>query len=206
MLVVLINFTSENNRYYLYQNMIKILNQNKNEMEVIKSCWTGEDFSNDLGIQKHLKELYEYLIERIAKSTSKIDPQLIEETHFTIKCPECSNEATLLVPKNIEKLLKMMHAVNTREARFVCCIAFAGPGGDVHVFHGSVIGYIGTEAKGRYGFGYDPVFYPAGSDRTFAEMGDSEKDAISHRGRALEAFKKFIRQWIFRESHRNETI
>lgn len=108
--------------------------------------------------------------------------------------------------KNIEKLLQMMHAVNTREARFVCCIAFAVPGGNVQVFYGSVDGYIGTEAKGPHGFGYDPVFYPVGSDRTFAEMGDSEKDAISHRGRALEAFKEFVGQWICRASHGKERI
>lgn len=107
MLIVLINFTSENNRYYLYQNMIKILGKNKDEMEIIKSFWSGEEFSNISHIKDNLKIIYEYLIKKIAKSTSKLDQQLIEETRFTIKCPECSNEAILFVPKNIEKLLSI---------------------------------------------------------------------------------------------------
>jgi XTP/dITP diphosphohydrolase len=98
--------------------------------------------------------------------------------------------------KNIDKLMQVMRAIDKRGARFVCCIALALPDSKVHVFHGYIEGYIGKEPRGSHGFGYDPVFYPAGSDRTFAEMHDEEKDAMSHRGRALMAFKGFIQQWI----------
>jgi XTP/dITP diphosphohydrolase len=101
--------------------------------------------------------------------------------------------------KNIEKLLRVMHDINKRDARFVCCIAFAVPDEETAVFYGYVNGYIGKEPRGYQGFGYDPVFYPMGLDRTFAEMRDEEKDAISHRGRALDAFRKFIQQWICRK-------
>ena len=89
--------------------------------------------------------------------------------------------------ENIEKLLNELRSVegDRRGARFVCCLAFASPGGDVKTFWGTVRGRIGTESRGDNGFGYDPVFYPEGSLRTFAEMSDAEKDAISHRGRAL---------------------
>jgi XTP/dITP diphosphohydrolase len=108
--------------------------------------------------------------------------------------------------KNVEKLLQVMQAFDKREARFVCCIAFAVSAGEVNVFHGYINGYIGREPKGSYGFGYDPVFYPSGSQRTFAEMPDEEKDAISHRGQALAAFKRFIGQWIASAPHdRKET-
>ena len=103
--------------------------------------------------------------------------------------------------KNIEKLLRVMHFIEKRDARFVCCIAFAVPGGEVRIFHGYIQGSIGKEPRGSQGFGYDPVFYPMGSDRTFAEMRDEEKDALSHRGRALMAFKSFIQQWIPGENH-----
>ena len=103
--------------------------------------------------------------------------------------------------KNIVKLLQEMHAVDKKDARFVCCIAFAVPDNKVHIFHGYIEGFIGKEPRGSHGFGYDPVFYPTGSDRTFAEMHDAEKDAISHRGRALTAFKRFIQQWIHGENH-----
>jgi XTP/dITP diphosphohydrolase len=108
--------------------------------------------------------------------------------------------------KNIEKLLRIMHPVDERHARFVCCIAFAVPDNKVQVFHGYVEGYIGKEPRGSHGFGYDPVFYPTGSDRTFAEMHDEEKDAMSHRGRALMAFKGFIQQWILGENRAAKSI
>jgi XTP/dITP diphosphohydrolase len=103
--------------------------------------------------------------------------------------------------KNIEKLLQEMRGIEKRQARFVCCIAFALPDSTIHVFHGYTDGYIGEEQRGANGFGYDPVFLPRGSDRTFAEMTDDEKDAMSHRGLALNAFKDFIGRWIYRINH-----
>lgn len=98
--------------------------------------------------------------------------------------------------KNVEKLLEELRETDDRRARFVCSVAFATAQGKVHIFHGAVEGYIGREAKGTYGFGYDPVFYPDQCDRTFAEMSPSEKDALSHRGKALRAFRDFIAEWV----------
>lgn len=98
--------------------------------------------------------------------------------------------------RNVEKLLSALRGVDKREARFVCCIAFALPDGKVHIFHGVIDGCIGEEPRGSLGFGYDPVFYPAGSSRTFAEMGSEEKDSVSHRGMALEEFRRFIEQRV----------
>ncbi len=106
--------------------------------------------------------------------------------------------------RNVEKLLQMMRGIERRGARFVCCIALALPDGRLFTFHGYVEGSIGEEPKGSCGFGYDPVFYPAGSHLTFAEMDPGEKDAISHRGQALNAFKRFFLQWFFREGHERE--
>jgi XTP/dITP diphosphohydrolase len=95
---------------------------------------------------------------------------------------------------NIEKLLNEMRHVPSekRGARFVCCIAIAFPEGDVKTFYGYIKGKIGTEPKGENGFGYDPIFYPEGHDRTFAEMSDTEKNAISHRARALKELEKYL--------------
>ena len=97
--------------------------------------------------------------------------------------------------KNVEKLLYELRSVTTdrRGARFVCCIALALPDGIIRTFYGYVEGMIGTEPKGLHGFGYDPVFYPKGHRRTFAEMSDDEKDAMSHRGSALRAVHEFLR-------------
>lgn len=89
--------------------------------------------------------------------------------------------------KNVEKILHELRSLRGagRRARFVCCLALASPEGSVRTFSGQVDGSIGEEPKGTSGFGYDPVFYPDGHSRTFAEMADEEKDALSHRGIAL---------------------
>ncbi len=107
---------------------------------------------------------------------------------------------------NIEKLLKGMEGIpdEKRGARFVCYIALAFPDtppvpplikggqGGVITFFGFAEGWIGREPKGRMGFGYDPVFFPTGYDRTFAEMTPEEKDALSHRGKALERLREYL--------------
>ncbi len=94
---------------------------------------------------------------------------------------------------NLEKLLKEMAAVppGKRNARFVCCIAMASQG-ETETFIGHVEGTIGIEPRGMNGFGYDPVFFPKGHDRTFAEMNDNEKNVLSHRGEALGELQKHM--------------
>lgn len=91
---------------------------------------------------------------------------------------------------NVDKLLAEMGDVppGRRGARFRTVIALAGPDGEWTV-DGVCEGEILTERRGEGGFGYDPVFRPAGSDRTFAEMTMDEKTLISHRGKALKAFR-----------------
>jgi XTP/dITP diphosphohydrolase len=72
-----------------------------------------------------------------------------------------------------------------RGARFRCAVAFAMPGGAESVVFGEMLGRITRQIRGSNGFGYDVVFVPDGETRTSAEMGDDEKDAISHRGKSL---------------------
>ena len=96
--------------------------------------------------------------------------------------------------KNIEKLLKEMKGIKDRRARFVCIIAFALPDGSHYLFKGVTEGSIGEVPKGEKGFGYDPIFYPDGYDKTFAEMEPEQKDFLSHRGKALRKFKEFIKE------------
>lgn len=97
--------------------------------------------------------------------------------------------------RNVTKILKEMRAVadkKERKARFVCCIVFALPDGKCRTFTGYVNGIIAERPKGHNGFGYDPIFYPVGHERTFAEMADLEKDALSHRGRAMQKFRTYL--------------
>lgn len=97
--------------------------------------------------------------------------------------------------ENVKKLLRTMRSLTDsadREARFVCCIAFAAPDGKCRTFTGQVRGVIGGKPKGFNGFGYDPVFYPEGYEKTFAEMTATEKDRLSHRGRAMKKLFTFL--------------
>lgn len=89
---------------------------------------------------------------------------------------------------NVAKLLAALRGAEDRRARFSTVALVAYPDGRELVAEGSVDGTISEEARGEGGFGYDPVFVPDGGDgRTFAEMAATEKEAISHRGRAFRA-------------------
>lgn len=73
-----------------------------------------------------------------------------------------------------------------RGARFVCALALAQPDGAVEVFEGEARGEIVWPPRGEKGFGYDPMFQPAGLTTTFAEMSHEEKLPLTHRARAFE--------------------
>ncbi len=90
--------------------------------------------------------------------------------------------------ENVNALLAAMAGTDERRARFVTVAAAMWPDGRVLVAEGAVPGVITRERRGSGGFGYDPVFAPDGAGgRTFAEMTSTDKDAISHRGRAFRA-------------------
>jgi XTP/dITP diphosphohydrolase len=92
---------------------------------------------------------------------------------------------------NIHCLLdKLQHSEN-RHARFRTAIALVMDGQE-HLFEGIVEGEILRQKSGCEGFGYDPVFAPEGRGISFAEMPAHEKNAISHRGRAIEALVRFL--------------
>lgn len=74
-------------------------------------------------------------------------------------------------------------------AFFVCALAVAWPGGPAVVAEGRIDGDLSFPPKGDKGFGYDPIFVPAGGALTFGEMPPNEKDRISHRARAFEVLR-----------------
>ncbi len=78
-----------------------------------------------------------------------------------------------------------------RTARFRCVLAMVSANGDL-VVEGTCEGVILHAPRGRAGFGYDPLFLPAGESRTFAELPEGEKDRLSHRGRAAAALRASI--------------
>ncbi len=95
---------------------------------------------------------------------------------------------------NMRKVLEKLKgvAMEQRTARFRTAVALILDG-ETHIFEGKVEGHILTEKHGLSGFGYDPIFQPdEGDGRTFAQMNADEKNAISHRGRAVAKLVDFL--------------
>lgn len=107
---------------------------------------------------------------------------------------------------NMRKLLRELHGKNNRKARFRTVIAllqhpknqpkenventFAAP--EIHYFEGRVDGLIAEEKRGDAGFGYDPLFIPNGYSQSFAELGETIKNHISHRAQAVEKLAEYL--------------
>jgi XTP/dITP diphosphohydrolase len=87
--------------------------------------------------------------------------------------------------EKVEAKLAELGPGASRAAAFVCVLALAWPDGREATFEGRVDGALVWPPRGALGFGYDPVFVPAGHDQTFAEMDPAEKHAISHRAAAF---------------------
>jgi len=93
--------------------------------------------------------------------------------------------------ENYEKLLVNLQEKVDRSARFVCWLCWFD-GITSKLFEGYCAGHILLEPRGTEGFGYDPVFEPAGYHRSFGEMTHDEKKQLSHRGEAIKA----LQQWL----------
>ena len=100
---------------------------------------------------------------------------------------ECST------PANNALLLKNLTGITDRRAYFTCAIALVSPEGKESVVEGRCYGRVATAATGQGGFGYDPLFIPLGSQRSFGELSADEKNAISHRAKALIQARQIIR-------------
>lgn len=96
--------------------------------------------------------------------------------------------------RNWEKLLSLLKGVpaEKRTARFVCCLCLASPEQVLIETQGTVEGLITTEPAGTGGFGYDPVFFVSSLGRTVAQLGDDEKNGVSHRGNAMRKLKPLL--------------
>jgi XTP/dITP diphosphohydrolase len=94
--------------------------------------------------------------------------------------------------ENNALLLRNLEGSADRAARFVCFIALARRGKLLHAVRGTVDGEILTEERGTNGFGYDPLFFYPPFERSFGEIGEDEKFAVSHRGQALRSLFDWI--------------
>jgi len=96
--------------------------------------------------------------------------------------------------QNTQKLLAELDGVANRSARFRTVVAFIDQKGSEYIFEGICEGEIISEKRGEKGFGYDPVFVPEGYDETFAELSSQQKNDISHRGKAMQAFLTYLKE------------
>lgn len=94
--------------------------------------------------------------------------------------------------KNMQKLLSELQGKQNRKAQFRTVIALCIDKKE-YLFEGVCKGKISTEKKGKEGFGYDPVFIPDGSQKSFAEMTQEEKNTVSHRAKAIHQLVEFLK-------------
>lgn len=95
---------------------------------------------------------------------------------------------------NLRRLLRELEATpdGYRQARYVCVLAFVQPGSPPLFFEGQLTGSITRVARGEGGFGYDPIFWLPDRGQTVAELSSAQKHALSHRGKALRAFIRWL--------------
>jgi len=96
---------------------------------------------------------------------------------------------------NNQLLLELMQHVGNRNARFRAVICYVEDGNPLY-FEGVVRGTIATHPAGSNGFGYDPLFIPEGYNVTFAQMSPKQKNALSHRARAMEKFIEYLKSRV----------
>lgn len=95
-----------------------------------------------------------------------------------------------------EKMEAIIERLKDKEksARFICVITLTNYFGKTIQFKGVSEGYIGNEIKGTHGFGYDPIFYSLNSNKSMAEIEESEKHKISHRGLASKKLVEYLKE------------
>lgn len=97
---------------------------------------------------------------------------------------------------NRDKALRLLKGVQDRQAEFKTCAVLAAPDGVIAIKEGIMPGSITTQERGANGFGYDSIFEPEKSGKTYAEMSDSEKNKVSHRARALSLMRPVLEDLI----------
>ena len=145
---------------------------------------------------REFRTLFEnFGVELISKAESGFTEE-VEETGETfaenarIKAEAVMRATGLAAIADDNLLLRNLGGRDDRAARFVCSLCCAFPNGDILTAEGTCEGTILSAPRGENGFGYDPVFRPDGFDRSMAELTIEEKNAISHRGKALAQFRQ----------------
>lgn len=156
---------------------------------------TGSVFEENAYLKA--KALFEVLHAPVVADDSGIEVDALDGRPGVYTARYAGEHAT--DEENIDKLLKDMEHVpqNQRTARFVCVLCVILNAQEQFFLRGTCEGTIGYARAGKGGFGYDPVFYVGG--RSFAQLADGEKDAVSHRGHALRLLQEELRRRLNRQ-------
>ena len=103
-------------------------------------------------------------------------------------------------------LLENMRGVLDRKCRFVSAITLCMPSGDIVTARGECPGTLAYAPQGENGFGYDPIFFVPEKKKTFAQLTAEEKNAISHRGRALQLFREKLAAYLAGQKEQSNRI
>lgn len=163
----------------------------KNVPEVVEDGATFEDNAKKKAIQvsRFLKKL-------VVADDSGLEVDVLNGKPGILSARFSGKGATY--NSNNEKLLGLLEDVpcQKRKATFKCVVAIADKGKVIGIAEGRCNGKIGFEQKGKYGFGYDPLFIPYGYKKTFAQLKPEEKNKISHRSKALAKANKIISGYL----------
>ncbi|KAH3850473.1 inosine triphosphate pyrophosphatase-like [Dreissena polymorpha] len=180
---------------------IVIVTGNKNKLSEFKQM-LGDDFPCEVVSQDVDLPEYQGEPEDIARSKCELAAQTIKGPCLTEDTSLCFNALGgmpgpyikwFLKPLGPAGLHKMLTGFEDKTAEAVCIFAYSSgePNSDIQLFVGRTTGTI-VEPRGPTNFGWDPCFQPDGFDQTYAEISKDQKNTISHRGKAMQAFKDFI--------------
>jgi XTP/dITP diphosphohydrolase len=189
-------------------NTIIFATNNQNKVSEVRSILDGKFrilSLKEAGIDIDIPEPYETLEEN-AREKAIVIHRLTNENCFAedtglevdslngepgVKSARYAGEGRSF-EKNIDKLLDKLAGSKNRDAQFRTIICLICKGKE-KIFEGICKGTIIAERRGNSGFGYDPVFVPDGSSKTFAEMTMAEKNAFSHRNKAVEKLTNYLK-------------
>ena len=175
---------------------VQALLGDKFHLVTLRDCGITEDIPETADtLEGNASQKSHYLYDRVGKNCFADDTGLEVEVLGGAPGVRSARYATdgHDFEANNRLLLKNLEGEANRKARFRTVISLILDG-EEHLFEGIVEGRITESAAGCGGFGYDPLFVPDGYDCTFAEMSADEKNAISHRGRAVQELVEFLKE------------
>jgi len=193
----------------LARDAILVATANKGKFEEIRQCLAGTfatcrslaDFDDGVGVVEDQPNYYENGWKKARKVGNRFGiPALADDSGLEVEALHgspgiYSARYGANDQERVDRLLRELHGVpaDKRTALFKAYLVYYLPRlGQTFMFYGVLKGYIGFARRGEKGFGYDPVFMLPESGKALSELSLEEKNSISHRGRALARFKKFL--------------